>query len=181
MNMKRFLLFFIFSICSFWYINAQQGGNQDFSITGFWVFEKADYMEYSPQSQKFLVKHSINDIEGLNAYSYCIQEVVKKAMFYDEVEVVEIEVLFESFLGKYQFITQPPSSVNKKVIMKFGGIKDMGKESPIQERKFNAPDIEYKIEYIDENTIAIIIEKGCTDDKFVITQTAIKCILKREQ
>jgi len=179
--MKRLLLFFTLLIISAWNLKAQQGDNQDFSLTGFWVFEKADYMEYSPQSQTFLMKHSINDIEGLNAYSYCIQEVVKKAMFYDEVGVVEIEVLFESFLGKYQFITQSPSSVNKKAIMKFGGIEDMGKESPIQERKFNAPDIEYKIEYIDENTIAITIEKGCIDDNSVITQTAIKCILKRAQ
>jgi hypothetical protein len=179
--MKRLLLFSTLFIISAWNLKAQQGDNQDFSITGFWLFEKADYMEYSPQSQTFLVKHSINDIEGLNAYSYCIQEVVKKAMFYDEVGVVEIEVLFESFLGKYQFIAQPLSSVNKKVLMKFGGIEDMGKESPIQERKFNAPDILYNIEYIDENTIAIIIEKGCTDDNFNITQIAIKCILKREQ
>ena len=175
--MKRLIFFFIL-ISSACIIKAQQE-KQNFSLTGIWVFEKAEYMELTPQSQKFQVIHGINSEEGLYAYSNCSQEVVKMAIFYSE-EVAAMGTLFESYLGKCKFITQPPSSDNKQSILKFGGLEDLGKDSPVQGLKYSAPDIEYKIEYVDENTIGIILEKGCVDENLAITQTAIKCILKRE-
>ena len=177
-NMKRLLLFFTLIIISAWNLKAQQE-NQSFLLLGEWAFEKAEYMELTPPSQMYQMKHGINSEDGLYAYSDCLQEVAKKIIFYD-VQIATLDMLFGQNLGKYHFIPAPPSSANKQVLMKFGGIEDIGKESPIQGQKFNAPDVMYKIEYIDDNTIGIILEKACCDENFVITQAAIKCILKRK-
>ena len=179
MTMKRLLLFSILLIVSAWCLKAQQD-NHNFRLTGEWVFEKAEYMELAPASKEYQVKHSINSEEDLYAYSVCLQEVVKRVVFYNEEEAA-LESLFQPFSGKYCYIPEPPSSVNKQTLMWFGGFEDMGKESPISGRKYNAPGIMYKFEYIDENTIGIILEKACCDENFVITQAAIKCILKREK
>ena len=90
-----------------------------------------------------------------------------------------IETLFMSYLGKYQITTPLPSSDKKLSQMTFGGIEDIGKDSPLQDRKLNAPNILYQIGFIDEDTIEIILEKPCSNNSFVITETAVRSILKR--
>ena len=178
--MKRLLLLSILLLLlSSWNLKAQNENGSFLLTAGEWVFEKAEYMELSPSSQKYQVKHDINSEEGLYAYSACLQEVVKKAVFLNGEEAL-IETLFDSSLGKYSFI-MPPSSENKQSLMQFGGIEDMGKESTILGRKYNAHGVMYKVEYIDENTIGIILEKGCSDENFVVTQAAVKCILKKQK
>ena len=177
--MKRLLLFFTLIIISAWNLKAQQD-DQDYLLGGEWFLEKAEYMELTSPSQTYQVKHEINSEEGLFAYSACMQEVVRKAIFCDN-ETAIFESLFTQFFGKYQFITPPPTSTNKQSLMQLGSIEDMGKDSSISGRKYNSPGILYKIEYIDENSIGVILEKSCCDENFVITQAAIKCILKRRK
>ena len=159
-------------------VHAQQDESK-MNLRGIWQFKQAEYMEKSSPLQPYQVKHDINSVEGLYAYSACLQHVVKRAVFYNE-EAIQ-ETLFQTFIGKYYFITQPPSSGNKQSFMQFGMFEDLDKESTIQGRKFNSPGIRYKVEYIDESTIGIILEQACCDENFVITRAAIKCILKREK
>ena len=173
--MKRLLLFSVLLICSTWHITAQHNQNQNFSLTGLWIFEKAEYMERASSQQNFQVKHTINNVENLYAHSNCYHELVKSISFFSS-DVAEIEALFATFLGNY--FLMPPSH-NKQIIMYFGNHEDIGKDSPIPGMKFNAPGIKYLIEYIDNNTISISVEKICSE-RGIYIESAIKSIMKRQ-
>ena len=135
MSMRRLLLFFFLLIIIAWYLKSQQFQNQNPLLTGFWIFEKAEYMEQASSGQNYQAKHTIDHKDNLYAYGNCFQEIATR--FDLNGDYAKIETLFASYIGK---------------------------ESPVPDMKDNAPDIQYLVDIINENTISATIEKLCNED-----------------
>ena len=172
--MNRLLLLILLSLIGF----SSQIEAQSLNLEGAWTFKYAEYMEMPPSLQNYQVKYVINDKENLYAHSACFQEIVMDINFYGS-EVAIMETLFTSFVGKY-YLIQASSSQNKQIIMHFGDIEDVGKDSPLPDMKYNAPGIQYLVEFIDEQTISITLEKPCYEDG-VYTECAVRCFFKRDK
>ena len=146
-------------------------------MEGIWEFEKAEYMERQSQHQGYQVKYTIENEENLYALSACFQEVVSRAEFYGEESAI-FTCLFGAYVGNYEFPVNPPHTFGEQAPMIFGNVDTIGKESPFEGLKFNAPQIDYRIEYIDAGHIALILEKSCTETSGLI-EGAVRCILKK--
>ena len=159
-------------------VYAQQDESK-MNLRGIWQFKQAEYMEKSSPLQPYQVKHVIKKEDDLYAYMSCFQDAVKRADFYND-DVLIIESLSQVYVGMYLFMTGQPESYKEQARMNFGGIGDIGKDAPNAGMKYNAPDILYLIEFIDENTICITLERICTENS-VDTYGAVKCIMTRFQ
>jgi len=145
-------------------------------LGGVWKFKQAEYMEMPSPTQDYQVKQVISDEEDLFAFG-CYQLLAKGADFRNE-DVLIVESLYQPYVGRYHFYERTSVSGKKQTVMYFGGIEDMGKDAPETDLKFDAPDIQYIIEFIDENTISITVEAVCTENG-VDTMGAVKCIMNR--
>ena len=174
--MKRILFLFLAFISFTSQIGAQQNRDDQLNLSGMWIFERAEYMERSSLSQSYQVKHTINNVEDLYAYSNCFQELVKRADIQGDIAL--LETLFAPYIGRYSLL-MPLTSYNKQVMMQFGNEEDLGKDSPLPDLKFNAGGTQYLAEIIDENAIGITLERTCYEEG-VFTQSAVRCIMKRE-
>jgi len=173
--MKRLLLF-LAAIIAVQAVTQQQA--QLLNLRDSWVFEKAEYMERSSALQNYQVKYTIGDVESLHAYSYCFQNLVKSVSFISENEAV-VETLFKRHAGEYYLMQLNSDSGKSQTIMHFGNIENIGKKSSITGVEFNAPDITYLLEVIDEDTIAMTMEGLCTENN-ITKDIAIRCILKKD-
>ena len=178
--MKHLIKILLFSSLgltfAFMGISADAQNNTLATIEGAWVFEQAEYMEKPPSTQSYQVKHTINNKENLYAYSNCFQELVMSVDFYGGV--AKTETLFTPYIGKYFLLSLPSSDNKQMMIMQVGSFEDIGKDSHIPGMKFNAPGFRYLVETIDENTIAITLEKTCFEED-VFKESAVRVYYKK--
>jgi len=144
------------------------------NISGTWEFKSAEYLEKASPSQSHQVKYAINSVKDLYAHSRCFQETVIEAHISNGVAMMR--TLVTSLVGEYYLLPQP--SNKKKSIMFFGNFESIGKDSPFHGIKYNAPNIQYSVEVIDENTIGITLERRCHEGGAYI-DSAIRCIMKK--
>lgn len=151
--------------------------NTSFRLNGCWLLEKAEYMEQSFPNQGYQLKFTIENEEDLSMLGSCYQDVVRKACFYDE-ETAKIICMFMAYVGKIEFPYVDSHSFGEQYLMVFGDSETIGENSPIEGLVFNAPQIKYQIEVVDNETICLIVERSCVENG-VIVQSLVKCVLKR--
>ena len=151
---------------------------ESYNLEGFWTFKRAEYLELPSPNQGYQLKYSIDKIESLFSLNSCFQDVIGEAFFYNN-EIAKISCMHSSYIGKYIFPVDPPSAFGEEKLMIFGDHETIGQASPIEDMIFNAPQIEYLLEYLDSQTISITIKRSCYENGATI-QGAVKCILMRE-
>ena len=172
----RWEICFLVFVLSGFSVSAQD--NISFALSGCWLFEKAEYLEQPSLGQGYQLKHTIENEEDLSMLGSCYQDVVRKACFYDE-ETAKIICMFTAYVGKIEFPFVDSHSVGEQSLMVFGDPETIGEASPIEGLLFNAPQIKYQMEVIDNETICIVVERSCVENG-VILQGLVKCVLKRE-
>ncbi|MDR2916376.1 MAG: hypothetical protein LBV74_16375 [Tannerella sp.] len=159
-------------------IGAFAQNNESYSLEGDWIFERAEYFEQSSPGREYQLRYSIEKEDALSSVGSCYQELVRAASFYNN-EVAKISCMYSSYVGKYMFPIDIPSVSGEKKPMLFGDPETIGQASPVKGMAFNAPQIEYLVEYIDYQTISFTVERLCYENGVTI-QGAVKCILTRE-
>lgn len=148
------------------------------SLDGDWLFKRAEYHEQLSPGREYQLKRTLEKGDDLSSLGPCYQELVRSASFYDD-EVAKISCMYSSYTGKYVFPIDAPSGLGEKKPMLFGNPEMIGAPSPIEGVVFNAPQIEYLVEYMDEQTLCFTIERSCYENG-VTVQGVVKCILTRE-
>lgn len=142
---------------------------------GEWVFEKAEYLERSSPASDYQVKYEISNAEGLEGLPGCLQQAAKSISIRD---VAQVECPYTSYCGR-AFLAALNDPKGDKYLLTIGcDFEEMGRESPIPGLFFNIVGLEYRLEKISEDTIAITKEATCVDNS-VETHSAVKCFLKK--
>ena len=175
--LNALLLCGIVALCVF-----ELKGNNGFSrqghlteFEGEWVFEKAAYMERRSLAHDYQVKYEINTAEGLEAFAVCFHQSVKRIRIHD---IVQVDCPFVSYCGRAILTTIKDPKGDKHLLTIGYDPEDSGKETLIPGLFFNITGLDYWIEKLDDETIAMTKEALCTDNS-VETYGAIRCILKK--
>lgn len=142
---------------------------------GNWVFEKAEYLERGSLVQDYQVKYAINTAEGLEKLDDCLHQAVKRISISD---ITQIECPFTSYCGRAHLVTIHEPKGDRYRLTVGAEPEELGKETPIPGLFYNAPGIDYWIDWIDDETIAITKEAYCVENS-VGTHRAVRCILKK--
>ena len=154
-------------------IFSQQRTLRDFE--GDWVFEKAEYLERNSLVQDFQVKYVINAAEGLEKLGSCLLQAVKRI----SIEyITQVECPFTLYCGRTALVTIHDPKGDRYLLTVGVDPEDVGKETPIPDVFFNVVGLDYWIEKIDHETIAITKEALCINNS-VETHSAVRCILKK--
>ena len=145
------------------------------TFRGEWVFEKAEYMERNSPTQAYQVKNAIDSVKGLEAFSKCFHQTVKRITI---GEVVYLDCPFTSYCGRAMLATIQTPLGNRNLLTVGFDPEDFGKESPMPDVKYNVIGLTYWIEKTGDETITMTLEAICTENA-VDTQAAIKCYLKK--
>lgn len=148
-----------------------------FELTGYWQFERGEYLEQSSPGQEYQLKSTIETEEELFSVGSCFQDVIGGVFFYNDE--AKVSCMYNTYIGKYVFPMDFPSSPGEKKMMVFGDDETLGQASLIEDMVFNAPHVDYLFEYVDPETIIITIERSCYQNGVTI-QGAVKCVLTRE-
>ncbi|MDR0394872.1 MAG: hypothetical protein LBH77_06910 [Tannerella sp.] len=148
------------------------------NLEGRWVFERVEYIERVHPDQDYQVKYTIEEEQNLELLIPCYPQIIKKIMFYDE-NFVALSCLVETYFGSYHVPFARPSSFGEPVLIVFGDSDRIGEKMPAEGMIYNAPTMNYLIEFIDSNTIGITI-KGICFDHSAPTEGVVRSILKRE-
>lgn len=151
---------------------------EPFKLTGCWLFEKAEYLEQSSTEKKYQLKDTIKYEEDLVVLGSCYQEAVKKICFYNE-ESAKIICMFTTYVGNVKFPSGTTLVAGKKQRMIFGVSELDGEASFVDDMEHNAPQIEYQVEVLNNETLCITLEKSCYKNGATL-HGIVKCILKRE-
>jgi len=155
-------------------VNFQQPVNPDSSvIIGAWEFEKAEYMERPSAGQPYRLKNVVEKEEGLFAFEPHFNNMVKRAIFEEEVAVVY--GLFDRLSGRYRF---EPTEKKNQWEMTIGNAEEIGMQSVDSVHIFNAPGLRYLFEIIDDTTIGVTLEQMFQEDN-VMKFGAVRCILRK--
>jgi hypothetical protein len=153
--------------------SSQTSDIRDFD--GEWEFEKAVILERKTLEQRFQVKHEINTAEGLEKLDACLHQAVKRISIGD---VVHVTCPFTIYCGRAVFVTFHDPEGDRYLLTVGVDPEELGKETPIPDVFFNVVGLDYWIEKIDHETIAITKEALCIDNS-VETHSAVRCILKK--
>ena len=145
----------------------------DFS--GTWVFERAEYLERSSPTSDYQVKYTINTPEGLEKLATSLHQAVKSISI---DEVVHVVCPFTMYCGRAALVTLNDKKGTRYLLTVGVDPADMGKESPLPGLFFNAAGLDYWIERIDAETIAITKEAVDIVNS-VATYSAVRCIMKK--
>jgi hypothetical protein len=143
-----------------------------------WVFEKAEYLERKSLNAPLLVKQEVKKVDDLYAFSDCYQAAVVRVDVLNQ-DIAVFTCLFTPYVGDYRFPNDLPASYGKQVLLFFGNPEKMGEETPVEGMKYDAPEFMYQFEFVDVDTIAIMIENACWENG-ATKHGAVKCFLKRE-
>ena len=142
-------------------------------IIGAWEFEKAEYMERPAPDQPYRLKNVVEKEEGLYAFEPYFNNMVKRAIFEEEVAVVY--GLFDRLSGRYSI---EPTDKKNQWEMTVGNAEETGMQSVDSVHIFNAPGLLYLIEIIDDSTIGVTLEQMFQEDN-VMKFGALRCILRK--
>ncbi len=158
--------------------NSDIYAQESYDLTGCWTFEKAEYRERTSPASEYQLKYTIEKEENLGSLVPCYQYAVSMINFYSG-DFVVFSCLFNTYIASYQLPFGIPSSFGKQVPIIIGDNERIGEETPIENMIYNTPQMHYQLVLIDNQTIAIILERVCFENS-VSTEGAVKCILKRK-
>ncbi len=150
-----------------------------FELTGCWLFKKAEYAEQITPNKEYKLKYTIDKEENLSTLGACYQDVVGRACFYNRA-VAKFSGIYTTYIGSFEFPFDNSLTAPGRYLMIFGNVETIGKASPVEGLVFNAPQIEYRIEILDNNTLCIVIERPCIENGATI-QGLVRSTLIREE
>lgn len=156
------------------YAKNLQKENLHSKFEGTWVFEKAEYMERDSLQGSYEVKYTIDKVENLEALIGCYHYVVKQISI---GSIAVVECPFARYYGSVTLVTIQYSE-GDRVLMEVGNVEEIGKETPIEGVYFNAPNLHYWIDKVDDHTLCLTLEEICHEDGKE-KHGAVKCILKK--
>ena len=172
---RLLLICFLFSLLAFGRINViQQLPSPKIDLKGTWEFVKAEYSERLTLKEPYQVKQVIEKEENLYAFEQHFSNVIKSALFEDEIAIVYD--LFSRFCGRYSIISTG-NPEDKQVELLIGNADEIGMVYA-DTHVFNAPNLRYLIDRIDDETIGITLENIIQHDT-VTVYGAVRCILKK--
>lgn len=142
-------------------------------ITGSWEFEKAEYLERPSAEQPYQLKQAIDKEEDLYAFQPHFNNLVKGAIFEQEVAVVY--GLFDRYSGRYH---AAPTEKTNQWEMIVGSTEEIGLQTQDLLHTFNAPGLRYLVEVIDDTTIGVTLEQMFPEGS-VWKFGAVRCVLKK--
>ena len=142
---------------------------------GEWVFEKAQLLELVSPDQDYQVKAEINTTKGLEKLDDCLHQAVKRINIRD---IVLVECPFTIYCGRAVFLTINFPKGEKYLLTVGVDPEELGKETSMPGVFTNVIGLNYWIERIDHETIAITNEAYCVENS-VGTHSAVRCILKK--
>ena len=180
MNMKRTMIALLLGVIILFgfeirgsNVSSQQVSLKDF--VGEWVFEKAILLERVSVVEDYQVKTEINTAEGLEKLDDCLHQAVKRISI---SEFTQVECPFASYCGRTIFVTINAPKGDRYLLTIGADLEELGKETPISGLFYNVVGLDYWIDRIDDETIAITKEAYCIDNS-VGTHSAVRSILKR--
>ena len=142
---------------------------------GEWEFERAEYLERDSPVSNFQVKYEIKSADGLEGLPGCLNQTVK---FISIRDIVQVECPYDTYYGRGGIVTHTGPQGDSHLLLIGCNSDELGKESPIEGLFFNVLSLNYRIEMIDDKTIAITKEAVC-DVNSVETHCAVRSILKK--
>ena len=143
------------------------------NITGSWKFEKAEYLERPSAERPYQLKQVIDKEEDLYAFQPHFNNLVKGAIFEQEVAVVY--GLFDRYSGRYH---AAPTEKTNQWEMIVGSTEEIGLQTQDLLHTFNAPGLRYLVEVIDDTTIGVTLEQMFPEGS-VWKFGAVRCVLKK--
>ncbi len=140
---------------------------------------KAEYAEQITPNKEYKLKYTIDKEENLSTLGACYQDVVGRACFYNRA-VAKFSGIYTTYIGSFAFPFDNSLTAPGRYLMIFGNVETIGKASPVEGLVFNAPQIEYRIEILDNNTLCIVIERPCIENGATI-QGLVRSTLIREE
>ena len=145
------------------------------NFEGEWFFEKAEYLERTSLNQDYVVKYEIKNPEGFDNLASCLHYAAKRISIN---QITQVVCPFASFCGHGHIVTVNEPKGDRYLLVIGADAEELDTETPIPGLFYNITGLDYWIEWIDDETIALTKEAYCIENE-VGTYSAVRSILKK--